>query len=205
MGPIIKNFKNLDKDKIEKLKKLEPLYREWNQKINVISRKDMDNFYLHHVLHSMLISKVITFAPGTKIMDFGTGGGFPSIPLAILFPECDFFLVDSINKKLVVAQSIADEIGLKNVQTSHSRVEDINSQFDFVISRAVTRLDEAWKLVEKNVIDLNKNTLPNGLLYLKGGNIENELPKSESIQIWPLKEFAVEPYFEEKILVLIKR
>ena len=205
MGPIIKNFKNLDKDKIEKLKKLEPLYREWNQKINVISRKDMDNFYLHHVLHSMLISKVITFAPGTKIMDFGTGGGFPSIPLAILFPECDFFLVDSISKKLVVAQSIADEIGLKNVQTSHSRVEDINSQFDFVISRAVTRLDEAWKLVEKNVIDLNKNTLPNGLLYLKGGNIENELPKSESIQIWPLKEFAVEPYFEEKILVLIKR
>ena len=205
MGPIIKNFKNLDKDKIEKLKKLEPLYREWNQKINVISRKDMDNFYFHHVLHSMLISKVITFAPGTKIMDFGTGGGFPSIPLAILFPECDFFLVDSISKKLVVAQSIADEIGLKNVQTSHSRVEDINSQFDFVISRAVTRLDEAWKLVEKNVIDLNKNTLPNGLLYLKGGNIENELPKSESIQIWPLKEFAVEPYFEEKILVLIKR
>ena len=205
MDSIQKYFKDLDRDKLDKLKKLEPLYQEWNQKINVISRKDMDSFYLHHVLHSMLIAKAISFKPGTKIMDFGTGGGFPAIPLAILFPDCDFFLVDSINKKLVVAENIANEIGLKNVQTSHSRVQDVNSRFDFVISRAVTRLDVAWNLIEKNLEDVDNNAQPNGLLYLKGGDIENELPVDKKVKIWPLKDFASETYFDEKILVLISR
>jgi 16S rRNA (guanine527-N7)-methyltransferase len=200
---ILKNFDNLSNDQITKLKALEPLYKDWNQKINIISRKDMDNFYSHHVLHSMLISKVISFLPGTKIMDLGTGGGFPGIPLAILFPETKFVLVDSINKKLIVAQSIADEIGLENVITIHARAEDITDTFDFVVSRAVTKLDVAWSWVQKNISKINSNEITNGLLYLKGGDVSGEIPKKVTIKKWNLNEFTKVPYFEEKALYLI--
>jgi len=200
---ILKNFDNLSNDQITKLKALEPLYKDWNQKINIISRKDMDNFYSHHVLHSMLISKVISFLPGTKIMDLGTGGGFPGIPLAILFPETKFVLVDSINKKLIVAQSIADEIGLENVITIHARAEDITDTFDFVVSRAVTKLDVAWSWVQKNISKINSNEITNGLLYLKGGDVSAEIPKKVTIKKWNLNEFTKVPYFEEKALYLI--
>ncbi len=200
---ILKNFDNLSNDQITKLKALEPLYKDWNQKINIISRKDMDNFYSHHVLHSMLISKVISFLPGTKIMDLGTGGGFPGIPLAILFPETKFVLVDSINKKLIVAQSIADEIGLENVITIHARAEDITDTFDFVVSRAVTKLDVAWSWVQKNISKINSNEITNGLLYLKGGDVSGEIPKKVIIKKWNLNEFTKVPYFEEKALYLI--
>jgi len=200
---VLKNFSNLSVDQIKKISALENLYSEWNAKINVISRKDMDNFYSHHVLHSMLIAKVISFVPSTKIMDLGTGGGFPGIPLAILFPETEFLLVDSINKKLIVAQSIADEIGLNNVQTVHARVEDITDSFDFVVSRAVTKLDVAWSWVQKNISKINKNEITNGLLYLKGGDISAEMPKKVSIKKWNLDEFTKVPYFEEKSLILI--
>ena len=200
---ILKNFDNLSNDQITKLKALEPLYKDWNQKINIISRKDMDNFYSHHVLHSMLISKVISFLPGTKIMDLGTGGGFPGIPLAILFPETKFVLVDSINKKLIVAQSIADEIGLENVITIHARAEDITDTFDFVVSRAVTKLDVAWTWVQKNISKINSNEITNGLLYLKGGDVSGEIPKKVTIKKWNLNEFTKVPYFEEKALYLI--
>ncbi len=200
---ILKNFDNLSNDQITKLKALEPLYKDWNQKINIISRKDMDNFYSHHVLHSMLISKIISFLPGTKIMDLGTGGGFPGIPLAILFPETKFVLVDSINKKLIVAQSIADEIGLENVITIHARAEDITDTFDFVVSRAVTKLDVAWSWVQKNISKINSNEITNGLLYLKGGDVSSEIPKKVTIKKWNLNEFTKVPYFEEKALYLI--
>ncbi len=200
---ILKNFDNLSNDQITKLKALEPLYKDWNQKINIISRKDMDNFYSHHVLHSMLISKIISFLPGTKIMDLGTGGGFPGIPLAILFPETKFVLVDSINKKLIVAQSIADEIGLENVITIHARAEDITDTFDFVVSRAVTKLDVAWSWVQKNISKINSNEITNGLLYLKGGDVSAEIPKKVTIKKWNLNEFTKVPYFEEKALYLI--
>jgi 16S rRNA (guanine527-N7)-methyltransferase len=200
---ILNNFSGLSADQIKKISALENLYSEWNAKINVISRKDMDNFYAHHVLHSMLIAKVISFVPGTKIMDLGTGGGFPGIPLAILFPETKFLLVDSTNKKLIVAQSIADEIGLDNVQTMHARAEDISDSFDFVVSRAVTKLDVAWDWAQKNISKINKNELPNGLLYLKGGDLSAELPKKVSIKKWNLSAFTKVPYFEEKSLVLI--
>jgi len=200
---ILKNFDNLSNDQITKLKALEPLYKDWNQKINIISRKDMDNFYSHHVLHSMLISKIISFLPGTKIMDLGTGGGFPGIPLAILFPETKFVLVDSINKKLIVAQSIADEIGLENVITIHARAEDITDTFDFVVSRAVTKLDVAWSWVQKNISKINSNEITNGLLYLKGGDVSGEIPKKVTIKKWNLNEFTKVPYFEEKALYLI--
>ena len=200
---ILNNFSSLSADQIKKVSALENLYSGWNAKINVISRKDMDNFYSHHVLHSMLIAKVISFVPGTKIMDLGTGGGFPGIPLAILFPETTFLLVDSTNKKLIVAQSIADEIGLDNVQTVHARAEDISDSFDFIVSRAVTKLDVAWEWAQKNISKINKNELPNGLLYLKGGDISAELPQKVSIKKWNLSAFTKVPYFEEKSLILV--
>ncbi|MFO0882316.1 MAG: 16S rRNA (guanine(527)-N(7))-methyltransferase RsmG [Candidatus Saccharimonadales bacterium] len=182
---------------------LGPLYAEWNQKINVISRKDIDNFYEHHVLHSLAIAKAIQFVPGTKVMDIGTGGGFPGVPLAILFPEVSFTLVDSVGKKLKVIDAIADEIGLRNIKTIHERAENIPGQFDFVVSRAVTRLNEAWGWAHGSISSTQRNTLPNGLLYLKGGDISAETPASVSVQRWELADWFKEPYFAEKSLVLL--
>lgn len=179
------------------------LYDEWNQKINVISRKDIANFYEHHVLHSLAIAKAISFTPGTRVLDIGTGGGFPGVPLAILFPETSFTLVDSVGKKLKVIDAITAEIGLTNCSTVHERVENIPGQFDFAVSRAVTRLDEAWSWAKNKLAPVSKNNLPNGLLYLKGGDIEAELPPHVMVQRWELSDWYHEPFFAEKSLVLL--
>lgn len=185
----------------QQLTALGPLYADWNQKINVISRKDIDNFYEHHVLHSLAIAKAVQFVPGTNIMDVGTGGGFPGVPLAILFPEASFTLVDSVGKKLTVIEAIAAEIGLQNVVTMHERAENVPGQYDFIVSRAVTRLNEAWAWVHGSIAPTHKNTLPNGLLYLKGGDITAELPAGVNVERWELSDWFSEPYFIEKSLV----
>ncbi len=180
---------------------LGPLYADWNQKINVISRKDIDNFYEHHVLHSLAIAKVIDFKPGTTIIDIGTGGGFPGVPLAILFPESSFLLVDSVGKKLKVIDAIVAEIGLTNVMTLHERAENVHGTFDFIVSRAVTRLDEAWGWTSKLVSGTSNNTIANGMLYLKGGDVEAEKPAKANLRYWPLSDFYTQDYFAEKGLV----
>lgn len=204
MIPLIEQyFDDLSDIQKTQFSALGPLYAEWNQKINVISRKDIDNFYEHHVLHSLAIAKAIQFVPGTKVMDIGTGGGFPGVPLAILFPEVSFTLVDSVGKKLKVIDAIADEIGLSNIKTIHERAENIPGQFDFVVSRAVTRLNEAWGWAHGAISSTQRNTLPNGLLYLKGGDISAETPVGVSVQRWELSDWFKEPYFNEKSLVLL--
>lgn len=177
------------------------LYSDWNNKINVISRKDIDNFYEHHVLHSLAIAKAIQFVPGTKVLDIGTGGGFPGVPLAIMFPDVEFLLVDSIGKKLKVIDDIVQRIGLSNVATLHERAENVPGTFDFVTSRAVTKLDVAWGWAQPKIASASKNTLTNGLLYLKGGDISDELPKSVSMERFELTSWFDEPYFSEKSLI----
>ena len=172
---IFQYFKELSDNQREQFAQLDALYREWNAKINVISRKDIDNLYLHHVLHSLGIAKVINFRPGTQIMDIGTGGGFPGIPLAILFPECQFKLIDSIGKKIKVAAAVAEAIGLKNVVIEHRNVMEEKAQYDFVVSRAVMNATDLVKLVRKNVSHQQHNSLPNGLICLKGGDVTAEM------------------------------
>lgn len=179
------------------------LYADWNAKINVISRKDMDNFYEHHVLHSLAIAKVVQFLPGTRILDIGTGGGFPGIPLAIMYPDVEFLLVDSTAKKLMVVDAVADALGLDNVKTIHERAENIPGTFDFVTSRAVTRLDIAWGWVAGKIAQESKHELPNGLLYLKGGDISAETPQNVQVTRFELNDFYTEPYFAEKSLIAI--
>lgn len=196
-------FPTLDESQKAQFGAIGPLYAEWNQKINVISRKDINNFYEHHVLHSLAIAKAISFHSGSRVLDLGTGGGFPAVPLAIMFPEVDFLLVDSVGKKLKVVDAVATEIGLTNVKTIHQRVENIDGRFDFIISRAVTRLDEAWSWVDDKIDTHQHNQLPNGLLYLKGGDISAELPRNAAVQQWELSSFFDEPYFNEKSLVLL--
>lgn len=159
---------------VQQLLTLGPLYREWNTKINVISRKDIDNLYPHHILHSLAIAKVLNFQPGTTLLDVGTGGGFPGIPLAILFPECQFTLIDSIGKKIRVATEIAKAIGLTNVTCIQERAEMEKGKFDFIISRAVMPLHDLVKLIRKNVSNKHQNAMPNGLMVLKGGNLQAE-------------------------------
>jgi len=200
---IFNYFPHLSETQKAQLMAIGPLYTAWNQKINVISRKDIDHFYEHHVLHSLAIAQVISFAPGTRVMDLGTGGGFPAIPLAILFPETHFLLVDSVGKKLKVADAVAAEVGLTNITTQHERVENITGSFDFIVSRAVTRLDEAWGWVAKKIAAEQHNSFPNGMLYLKGGDITAELPHGVDVQRWELSDFFAEPYFAEKSLVLL--
>lgn len=184
---------------------LEDLYNEWNAKINVISRKDMHAFYEHHVLHSLAIAKVVSFLPGAKVLDLGTGGGFPGVPLAILFPETQFLLVDSVGKKLKVIDDISRSIGLDNIRTLHARAEDVPGHFDFVVSRAVTRLDTAWGWVNDKIAVTSRHNVPNGLLYLKGGAIADELPVGVQIDQWDLSVWYTSPYFVEKGLVLISQ
>ena len=180
------------------------LYTDWNSKINVISRKDIENLYEHHVLHSLGIAKVIRFKPGTKVMDLGTGGGFPGIPLAILFPEVQFHLVDSIGKKVRVATEIAGSIGLKNVTTRHARAEEEKQLFDFVVSRAVMPLTDLLKIIRKNISPKQQNALPNGLICLKGGELEREtMPVKNKTTMWNLKEFFGEEFFETKKVVYV--
>jgi len=184
---------------------LDQLYRDWNAQINVISRQDIDNLYLHHVLHSLSIAKVVDFLSGAKVIDIGTGGGFPGIPLAIMFPQTNFVLNDSIAKKIKVAGAIAKSLGLNNVTVVNDRVENIDGQYDFVVSRAVARLDQMWQWASPKIKQESLHALPNGVFYLKGGDITAELPKNVFCKSWELKEIFAEPYFSEKALVLLSK
>ena len=202
---ISKYFPHLSAQQQEQFARLDGLYREWNAKINVISRKDMDNLYLHHVLHSLAIGKAIRFKNGTRILDFGTGGGFPGIPLAILFPQCQFRLIDGTGKKITVAKAVASDIGLQNVEAIHRRGEEETSKFDFVVSRAVMPLPDLAKIVRKNIRHGQRNAFPNGLICLKGGTLVEELKPFQRIaEVIPLTDFFDEEWFkEEKKLVYI--
>ena len=201
---IEKYFPQLSDDQKAAFDALEGLYTDWNAKINVISRKDIQNLYEHHVLHSLGIAKVINFKPNTEVMDLGTGGGFPGIPLAILFPEVKFHLVDSIGKKVRVAADIAQQLGLKNVTTAHCRAEDEKHLFDFVVSRAVMPLSGLIRICRKNITRKQQNALPNGLICLKGGEIEQEsYPFKNATTVWDLKDFFTEEFFETKKVVFV--
>lgn len=204
MELILKYFPDLTEEQKKQFAALYDLYLDWNSKINVISRKDIENLYEHHVLHSLGIAKVISFKPGTKIMDLGTGGGFPGIPLAILFPEVKFHLVDSIGKKVRVATEVANSIGLKNVTFRHARAEEEKQTFDFVVSRAVMPLSDLIKIIRKNISTKQQNALPNGLICLKGGELEHEaMPFKNKTVMWDLKEFFQEEFFQTKKVVYV--
>ena len=204
MDLILKYFPDLTEEQKRQFAALYDLYLDWNSKINVISRKDIENLHEHHVLHSLGIAKVIRFRPGTQIMDLGTGGGFPGIPLAILFPEVQFHLVDSIGKKVRVASEIANSSGLKNVTFRHARAEEEKGKFDFVVSRAVMPLTDLLKIIRKNISSKQQNALPNGLICLKGGELGNEtMPVKNKTTLWDLKEFFEEEFFETKKVVYV--
>ncbi|WP_179348090.1 16S rRNA (guanine(527)-N(7))-methyltransferase RsmG [Winogradskyella pacifica] len=201
MKLILKYFPDLTETQIQQFEALEGLYKDWNSKINVISRKDIDELYLRHVLHSLGIAKVINFAPGTSILDVGTGGGFPGVPLAILFPECQFHLVDSINKKLKVINAVAEALELTNIKTTHSRVEAIDETYDFIVSRAVTTMPEFTTWVKGKVARTQKNELKNGILYLKGGDLTEELKQYKTVKAFLLSDYFDEAFFETKKVI----
>lgn len=202
MEIITKYFPDITPEQTSQFAQLYSLYTDWNAKINVISRKDIENLYEHHVLHSLGIAKVITFRPETRVMDLGCGGGFPGIPLAILFPNVHFHLVDSIGKKVRVAQEVANAIGLKNVEFSHARGEEIKEKYDFVVSRATMSLVELIKCVRKNIDHTQHNALPNGIIALKGGELDGEMASMRKISTtWDLAQYFSEPYFETKKVV----
>ena len=204
MDIILKYFPNLSEVQQQRFAALYDLYTDWNSKINVISRKDITNLYEHHVLHSLGIAKVMQFRPETTVMDLGTGGGFPGIPLAILFPETHFHLVDSIGKKVKVATEIANAIGLKNVTTRHCRAEEEKQLFDFVVSRAVMPLADLLKIIRKNIKKEQHNALPNGLICLKGGELEREvMPVKHQTLMYDLKDYFEEEFFETKKVVYV--
>ena len=204
MDLITKYFPKLSEAQQKQIDALDALYRDWNAKINVISRKDIDNLYLHHVLHSLAIAKTIHFKSGTRILDFGCGGGFPGIPLAILFPDCSFRLIDGTGKKITVATEVAKAIGLKNVEAVHRRGEEEKDKFDFVVSRAVMPLPDMVKIVRKNISKEQHNALPNGIITLKGGNLEEELkPFHKIVQATPISDFFTEDWFQEKNVVYL--
>jgi 16S rRNA (guanine527-N7)-methyltransferase len=192
---------DIQKDKLSKLK---VIYDRWNSMINVISRKDMDNFFVHHVLHSLSIAKVISFLPGTTILDAGTGGGFPGIPLAILFPDSEFTLIDSIEKKIKVVKAVSGELELKNVVAVRKRIEEEDGKFQFIISRAVTGFPEFVKLTAKNISLNSINSLENGIFYLKGGDLTSELSQFKNkVKMWQIKDFFDESFFESKVIVYL--
>lgn len=202
---IFSHFPNLSETQKEQFTKLKDLYEFWNNQINVISRKDMDSFYERHVLHSLSIAKIISFKANTSILDIGTGGGFPGIPLAILFPECNFHLVDSIGKKIKVVNEVALALNLKNVSASHERAENIKEKFDFVVSRAVTAMPDFLPWTKNKFKKQNLNSLKNGILYLKGGDLTEEMkPVKEKFQIHPIPDFFKEEFFETKKVVYVK-
>ena len=198
-------FPNLSPLQESQFAALGDLYTDWNAKINVISRKDIDNLYLHHILHSLGIAKAINFTAGTTILDVGTGGGFPGIPLAILFPECKFHLIDRIGKKIKVAQSVAEAINLENVSFQHGSVEELKTEYDFVVSRAVMPLPDLLKLIRKNIKKEQQNALPNGLLCLKGGELQQEIaPVKKTSIVFNLSDFFKEEYFKTKKVVYVQ-
>lgn len=204
MEAILNYFPELTDHQRSQLEKLYDLYFEWNSKINVISRKDIENLYLHHVLHSLAIGKIIQFKKNSSILDVGTGGGFPGVPLAILFPECDFTLIDSIGKKIKVGQEVASSIGLQNTTFKHLRVQEEKQKFDFVVSRAVMPLADLVSLVRKNIATQQKNAMPNGLICLKGGELEHEiLPFKNVAERFEINEFFNEAYFNTKKVVYV--
>ena len=201
---IFKYFPLLSHDQREKLSELKEIYDRWNSMINVISRKDMNNFYVHHVLHSLSIAKVIDFVPGTTILDVGTGGGFPGIPLSILFPDSEFTLLDSIEKKIKVVRAVSDELGLKNVIPVRKRIEDEPGKFQFIVSRAVTSFPDFVKLTAKNLSRNGTNKLENGIFYLKGGDLTDELSQfRNSTKVWLIKDIFNESFFETKVIVYL--
>jgi 16S rRNA (guanine527-N7)-methyltransferase len=202
MDIIRKYFADLTDQQLDHFDRLGPLYREWNAKINVISRKDIEQLYERHILHSLSIAKVIQFKPGTTILDVGTGGGFPGIPLAILFPETSFLLVDSIAKKINVVHKVASALNLANVEAEHVRVEDVKPTFDFVVSRAVTAFPTFVEMVRKRVDKKSQNDLANGILYLKGGDFEEEIKGfRQQATVYNLQNFFSEEFFETKRLI----
>ena len=204
MEIILKYFPDLTEEQRRQFAALYDLYIDWNAKINVISRKDIENLYEHHVLHSLGIAKIINFRPGTSIMDLGTGGGFPGIPLAILFQEVKFHLVDSIGKKVRVATEVANAIGLKNVTFRHARAEEEKQLFDFVVSRAVMPLGDLIKIIKKNISPRQQNALPNGLICLKGGELEHEaMPFKNKTTLHSLSEDFEEEFFQTKKVVYV--
>ena len=201
---IIENYFQLTERQAEQFAQLDVLYPEWNEKINLISRRDIENLEEHHLLHSLAIAKLLSFEAGTTLLDVGTGGGFPGIPLAILFPECQFLLIDSIGKKIRVAEDIAQRIGLKNVECLQERVEDEKRQFDFVISRAVMPLPDLVKLVRKNIHHRHRNAMPNGLIVLKGGNLEGEIHPFRNIaEVTEISRFFPTEWVREKRIIYV--
>ena len=201
MHLIQKYFPNLSDVQLKQFEALQGLYEDWNSKINVISRKDIESLYLHHVLHSLSIAKLVAFKEGSRILDIGTGGGFPGVPLAILFPEVKFHLVDSINKKLKVVNGVAESLGLENIRTTHARAESIKGQYDFIISRAVTTMPDFVGWVKNRVAKKSVHPIKNGILYLKGGDLTEELKIYSKATLYDLNAFFEEDFFETKKIV----
>jgi 16S rRNA (guanine527-N7)-methyltransferase len=201
MEEIIRQFPNLTENQILQFQKLEALYQDWNAKINVISRKDIDELYTKHVLHSLAIAKIQPFEPGTYILDVGTGGGFPGIPLAILFPETRFYLIDVIQKKIKVVQAVAEGLGLKNVKAEQMRAENAKGDYDFIVSRAVTNMPDFVSWIKDKIKKQNKHTLSNGILYLKGGDLTEELKDFPKATEYNIAEFFSDEFFETKKVV----
>ena len=204
MEEILKYFTYLTDKQKQQFAALFDLYKDWNEKINVISRKDIDNLYLHHVLHSLAIAKAVSFRPGTRILDFGTGGGFPGIPLALLFPETQFKMIDGTGKKIRVVNEVATAIGLENVEAVHLRGEEEKGKYDFVVSRAVMPLPDLMKIVKKNVGKEQRNSLPNGVICLKGGNVEGEMrPFKKIAEATEITNWFDEDWFKEKFVIYV--
>lgn len=201
MENLLQYFDNLSSAQLAQFSKLESLYKSWNSKINVVSRKDIDELYIKHVLHSLGIAKVLEFKENSHILDIGTGGGFPGIPLAIMFPESNFYLVDSIGKKIKVVQEIADALGLKNIKAEHIRAEEVKGQFDFIVSRAVTKMEVFVPWTRKKIAKKQNNALKNGILYLKGGDLTEELQDFPKASIYNLSDYYSEDFFETKKVV----
>jgi len=201
---ITKYFPQLSEHQLQQFEALDNLYRNWNAKINVISRKDIDQLYEHHVLHSLAIAKIINFRPGTQILDFGTGGGFPGVPLAIMFPECHFRLIDGTGKKILVAQEVSKSIGLNNCEPVHLRGEEEKGKYDFVVSRAVMPLPDLAKIVRKNIAKGQHNALPNGIICLKGGDLQAEIqPFHKIVEQTDISRFFEEEWFKQKHVIYL--
>ena len=203
MNELEKYFPNLSQEQIERFNKLIPLYNYWNSKVNLISRKDVDNLFTNHILHSLSIANIIRFKSSTRILDVGTGGGFPGIPLAIFFQDCNFTLIDSIGKKINVVKSICDELSLSNVNAINDRVENHNDKYDFILSRAVARMDKFYQLVKKNISSTSSNEKLNGIISLKGGDLDDELKDFKENKIFNISESLPHEFFQTKKIVYI--
>lgn len=200
---VFKYFHNFSEEQQQQLNKLELLYQDWNRKINVVSRKDIDELYLRHVLHSLGIARLISFLPGASVLDVGTGGGFPGIPLAIAFPQTHFTMVDAIGKKIKVVEGVVEGLGLKNVTTCHTRVEELDQEFDFIVSRAVAAMPTFVRWVRGRIKKNSRHILKNGIIYLKGGDLTEELKAYKAVQVYDLKQYFEEDFFETKKLVYL--